>query len=505
MTPVSFGWRPIRRPTPTVALLGLGLLSVGLYWACFYRPFPLDVHYQTPLLSLFKLTVNQPSAWYAFLVGVAGLNLAYLAGFRRLSRARTPVPWWIVLLFPAVALLLLLFTYPVGAADVFDYLARGQVRAAYGANPYVQVPAQFADDALMAFAAWPKFPSAYGPLWELVAAPLASWAHGDLWRGVLIFKGQAVLSLVVTAGAVAALAFQSSRERTTVQLAVFAVLWNPLLLFEIGANGHHDLWLAFGILIATWLALHQRYGLALVALTAATLFKFVSLLLIPVFVVAALRQLGGRRGLRQLLAGGMMSLVLVVLCYAPFWPMPDPLRLAQRAALYTTSLPAVVRYVLQLLADPATATGVAGRLAFGLLALIALVSIVAAWLHPRPAPWHTGRNLLVAALLVATAWYQAWYVAWVLPLAAWQPRSRALRGTMLLSVLAWFKYVLFDLTYGLNWQAAPRWQREVAAFLIIMLFPIGWYGIHLLRQAPWKAWRVRWRASQYWHSRQHGG
>lgn len=472
-------------------IVGAGLLLVGLTWACFYRQFPLDPYFRVPLLSLFKLTDGQPTAWYAFIVGAAGLNLAYLVGFRVLSRSRVRLSWWLLLVFPAAALVLLVLTYPVGAADLFDYLVRGHIRAAYAANPYVQVPAQFGADPFTAYAAWRRFPSAYGPLWELVATPLAQWAGGDLWSGLLIFKGQAVLSLVLTVAAVAGLAYQDTRERSTVQLAVYAVLWNPLLLFEIGANGHHDLWLALGILVATFFAQRQRYAAALTVLTLTTLFKFVTLLLWPVFAVAALRVLGRRRGLRQILVGGALSLGLIVLCYAPFWPMPDPLRLAQRAGLYTTSLPAVLRYVLQFVLEPAAAMAMAGRLALGLLALIALVSVIATWLAPRPAPWHTSRNLLVAALLLATAWYQAWYVAWVLPLAAWQPRTRALRGILVLSILAWFKYLLFDLAYGLDWQAAPRWQREVAAFVIIMLFPILWHGAQLLRQAPWKTWRWR--------------
>lgn len=505
MTADLSGMRTPRRPALAVTLLGLGLVSVGLYYACFYRPFPLDVYVRVPLLSLFKLTTHRPAAWYAFLIGVAGLNLAYLVGLRGLARSRAPIPWWILLLFPAIALALMLFTYPVGAADVFDYLARGQMRAVHGANPFVQVPAQFGSDTLMAYAAWPKFPSAYGPLWELLAAPLARGAGGDLWRGVLIFKAQAVLALVLTAGAVAGLAFQQSRQRSTVQLAVYVVLWNPLLLFETGANGHHDLWLAFGILVATWFALRQQYDWALAALTAAALFKFVSLLLIPVFVVAAIRQLGRRRGMEQILTGSIVSLALVWLCYAPFWPMPDPLRLAQRADLFTTSLPAVVRYTLPFLEGPAAASRLAGSLAFGLLALIVLASVVATWLDPHPRPWQRGRNLLVAALLLATAWYQAWYVAWVLPLAAWQPHSRALRGTVLLSVLAWFKYLLFDLTYGLDWQAVPRWQREVAAFLMVMLLPIVWHSVQFVHRTPWKTWRLPAWAGRYWHSQQLGG
>lgn len=489
------------RPAPTVVLLGLGVLTVGLFWACFYRPFSLHTYYLVPLLSLFKLTTRQPAAWYAFLVGVAGLNLAYLAGFRTLARVSRPIPWWIVLAFPAVALLLLVFTYPVGAADIFDYLVRGHLRAAYGANPYWQVPAQFRDDALVYYAAWRTFPSAYGPLWELVATPLARWAGGDLWRGILIFKAHAVVSLLLTTAAVAGLAWQTSRDRSTVQLAVYAVLWNPLLLFETAANGHHDLWLALGILAATFFALRRQYGLALVALTLVTLFKFVTLLLVPIFILAAVRTLGWRRGLRQIVAGAAVSLVLVWLCYAPFWPMTDPLRLAQRAGLYTTSLPAVVRFVLPFWVEPSTAMTLAAILAFGLLALITLASILFTWLDPQVRPWHTARNLLVAALLVATAWYQAWYVAWILPLAAWQPRSRALRGVMLLSVLAWFKYLLFDLTYGLDWQAAPRWQREVAAFAIIMLFPILWYSV---RHRPWARLR-RWQRIEYWRSHDLGG
>ena len=82
------------------------------------------------------------------------------------------------------------------------------------------------------------------------------------------------------------------------------------------------------VLLAVGLAERRRFDLALVALTAGALVKFVPLLILPLVVVTAVRRLGWRRAGGQLGLGLVLSLLLAWLCYRPFWPLTDPLRLA---------------------------------------------------------------------------------------------------------------------------------------------------------------------------------
>ena len=325
----------------------------------------------------------------------------------------------------------------------------------------------------MAYAAWRFFPSAYGPLWEIMAAGLAHLAAGDLWRGILLMKGQALLSLVLTSALTAWLIWHRRRSSRTVQQALFLLLWNPLLLLDIGGNAHHDLWMVLAVLLAVGLAERRRFDLALVALTAGALVKFVPLLILPLVVVTAVRRLGWRRAGGQLGLGLVLSLLLAWLCYRPFWPLTDPLRLAQRSNLYTTSLLALIRNVVNAWADGTAADGVAARLGLGLLAGLVSVSAWRLWRAAQPQLSAAAARLLAAILLLATAWFQTWYLAWVWPLAALKPRARLVSVLILFNTTAWFKYLLFSLTFGAHRPPlVPYWQQNVAASLLVMAPPL---------------------------------
>jgi len=463
-----------RRLSPSSQLRLLGLLWLGvalLGW----RAFPLARLYLTPLLDLAKLTADQPGVWLGVAVSIALVNGIYLAGWRVVSRARTPVSWLVLLGIPLAVALCLFFTYPLTAADLFDYLALGHLTAFHGVNPFTHVPADFAADPFVAYAAWPYYPSAYGPLWEIMAAGLARLAAGNLWRGILLMKGQALLSLFLVSALTAWLVWQRRRSSRAVQPALFLLLWNPLLLLDIAGNAHHDLWMALALLLTVGLAERRRFDLALVALTAGALVKFVPLLILPPLVVAGVRALGWRRAVGQLGLGLVLSVLLAWLCYRPFWPLTDPLRLAQRSTLYTTSTLALMRTAVSAWADEKAADAVAARLGLGLLAALVSVSTWRLCRASLPQLAAAAARLLTAILLLATAWFQTWYLAWVWPLAALKPRSRLVPVLMLFNTTAWFKYLLFSLTFGAHRPPlVPYWQQNVAVSLLVMAPPLAY-------------------------------
>lgn len=467
--------------SPQLGLLGLLWLSLALLG---WRTFALSRFFRTPLLDLAKLTANQPAVWLCVVVSIALLNGIYLIGWRVVSRARKPVSWPVLLGIPLAAALCLFFTYPLTAADLFDYLALGHLAAFHGVSPFAHVPADFATDPFVAYAAWPYSPSAYGPLWEIMAAGLARLAAGDLWRGILLMKAQALLSLALVSTLTAWLIWQRQRSARTVQQGLFLLLWNPLLLLDIVGNAHHDLWMVLALLLAVALAERRRFALALVAVTAGALVKFVPLLVLPLVVVTAVRVLGWRRARGQLGLGLVLSALLAWLCYRPFWPLTDPLRLAQRSGLYTTSILALLRSVVSAWADQTAADAVAARVGLGLLAALVLVSAWRLRRAVRPQLSAAAARLLTTVLLLATAWFQTWYLAWVWPLAALKPRARLVSVLILLNTTAWFKYLLFSLTFGAHWPPlAPFWQQNAAASLLVMAPPLA-YAMMKKRRAP---------------------
>ena len=91
------------------------------------------------------------------------------------------------------------------------------------------------------------------------------------------FKAAVVLIDLVTMGFVAA------TLRATGQPAerVIVYAWHPLPIFEFGASGHIDALMICFLAIALFARAREKYGIAGIALGAATLVKFIPVVLLP--------------------------------------------------------------------------------------------------------------------------------------------------------------------------------------------------------------------------------
>src|SRR5205814_3292979 len=125
-------------------------------------------------------------------------------------------------------LAILLFAFPVGAIDVYDYAFHAKMLGQYGASPLAHPPSEFAADPWFYYIAWKDAPSPYGPVWVYLSALVVWLAGADLFRNLLAFKLLAGISLL----ACASLAYVVVRRvRPRDALGAFAlVAWNPLLL-----------------------------------------------------------------------------------------------------------------------------------------------------------------------------------------------------------------------------------------------------------------------------------
>lgn len=483
--PSRRGWR--WGAFPAAGLAACALPPLALY-ALFAWRFPLLTYYANPAArDLGRLTGHSPLAAALLALGGAIVFLAYALGLRLLARPGQPcLAGAIVLLQAAASTALLLAAYPVGAADVYDYALRGRMVVLHGANPFVDRPLDLGWDMLLPYIAWPKERSAYGPLWELVAAGGVAAAvrlGGTLLLHLLAFKLLAVLALAADALLIGLIARRLAPARTWFALYLFTA--NPLVLFEIAANGHNDAVMLAPLLLAVWLYLRRRHGLAAVALLAAALVKLAPLLLLPLALAGGWRRLHGpARG--HFLAGSAASaLLLAAGLYLPFYrPGFDPFSPDQRG-LFTTSFPSLAQLALA----PAVGDS-AARLAAGLAAL-ALAAALALWQARRLSPAddafpRAAHDLLLLYLALACAWLQPWYAVWPVALAAASASRRRARRAALASAVLSAKYLLFSfLLSGPGW-FAPRPQREVIAGLAIAL-PLA-LGL-LLTARPALAWR----------------
>jgi hypothetical protein len=477
------GVERLAAPLAVLAACGLGL--VGIAGAALLR-FPLLATYKVQVLTL-DAQVRYAGGLAPALVLAALLAFAcYAAGFLALRQAtantsaRGPL-LALVLAPPLVCATLLLFVHPTTSLDLYDYLYRGHMAARYGANNFVDTPEELRRlDRLYWYTAWRRATTAYGPLWELLSVGVAQLAGRGLLGLALGFKLASLIGWLLVA--LALLAASQVGERL---VGLFVWLWNPLVLWELVGAAHNDGWMLACIVLA--LACLRRWPtLALLLVTAGALFKYPAALLWPVLLAAAVAGTPGTGARLRLLArAGFLSVLLIVLAYAPWWAGDAMLEQVRgRRALFTSSPLALIQAMLRERIPKEELLALMSRLSAALLAGGLLVATwLASWRPRLVVPICAG--LLLWFLTAATPWFQPWYLAWLLGLLALQPRALAAHWALgAMSLGALLSYPAFAaLRPWLDWPAKePPWQSVLVALI---------YGPLLLGLV--RAWRPRLR------------
>jgi hypothetical protein len=492
-------------------LLILGSLSELIYVTFFLRPYLLLEYYAIPLLDLGKISDRSRLSAAAFATAFLLLFALYYAGYRLCLVQDSPHWPWAVLAFATVFSLTLMFVYPVGAVDIFDYIINGRILAHYRLSPFAHVAAEFPHDPLTPYAAWQSIPSAYGPFWAFLAAGVNLLAgSADLLANVWAFKGLAILFYVLDIGLIYGILSEIKPAYALAGAFLFA--WNPLLLFETAANGHNDSVMMFFVLLAIYFLLKHRPSLSIVALTCSVMIKFITIILLPFFLLSLLgpregRAQGSRRtgdsevrgrpspspplmgeglptepsvGMRlfgdrkrqvtSLITYGLLSVGVMALLYAPFWKGFGTIRLGQRLNMFTDSLPTLIMLLLRSWLDVRQAKWLVGRLALAALGLFCLTRLarlarheqgrMACREHGRMACHEHGRmaghlyplivvsfEVILFYLLFTCTWLQPWYLVWLVALAALVPDFDTAHQAILFTYTMTWAYIVYHFVW----------------------------------------------------------
>ncbi len=444
-------------PASPVWLGLLGALFLGICLVGLLLPYNLLTLQVRPYLNIANLTNSSRLAQAAFVFTLAALAGVYYLAWRACRAAgleaaqvgRQPRATWAALLASILVInLALVWLYPIDASDVFDNIDRGRITAQYGGNPFYETPRHYAQDNFFKYVAWPDYTSAYGPLWELLAATTSRLAGQDVLANVVAFKA---VGLVFYAGCLALIAGilrRQAPQRALQGVCLFAL--NPFVLYETAGNGHNDIVMVFFILLGLWALLRENYSWAALALVAGGLIKFIPLLLLPVVIAVSLRAWPNWRAwLRYVLITGLAGTVMVVAVFAPFWRGGDILALQRPGTLFTASLPALVQAQLEAGMGVDASQHVVAALAALLLVTAVSYHAWRVWRAPRPradwlAPIRASTHILLFYLLFTCLWFQPWYTLWPLALAALLPEGAVARTVVLLSYAAAWKTIIFD-------------------------------------------------------------
>jgi len=475
------GWAACRADWHWLCLFPLGLASQFLYLEFFLKPYPLLNLYDVPLLDLGKATHYSRAAGREFAVVFLLLfALSYVAYL--LCRGKSSSSGLlVVLLFAFLCGLTLLLVYPITAADVFEYIAYARILIHHGANPHMFRPADFYEDPLMWYSAWPHITSPYGPLSTYLSGVLGLLSGSSLITYLLLFKGLALAVHLLNSGLIYA---SLARWRPTYALAGTALYaWNPLVLYESAAGGHNDGLVMFFVLVGVYLFARGRFALAVPVAALSCVIKMPMAVVVPLFVVGGWRALSGKQNRAWVMASSVaVTVALVLLLHAPLWEGLDSLGWLAREDLFTSSFAAVAVLALrQLVEDVELVRGLVRYAVLGLFGLFYVWQLV----RVRGDTRHFVEDLywtVFALLSIAVLWFQPWYVVWLVALGALVPSLAIGRLTTLFSYTATWNYLVF--VFLLAWyyplMTTGHWLVANLVSVLLVLAPPIAYAAYLL-------------------------
>ena len=278
-------------------------------------------------LPLPGLTVGNAGLLLALLVlALLVVLLAWRVGRRvlrnRLSRVEIGSLFWLLFLATALFSLTFLFAPPVQVQNLFLYGFYGRMVAIYHVNPYVVSPSAFPHDLL-----YPLLPASArgsvalaGPVWLDISIPLALFAHGDAGSVVIAFRLLGLVAHLVNTLLIWAILAKVKPETRIAATLLYG--WNPLALLFAIASMQQEVGIVLFLLLAVFFFQRKSLLLGWVFLLLAALINPLCLLLLPLFL--RLLRYETRllpRGRRWLWWFGCLSIsvLVIVLAYAPFW------------------------------------------------------------------------------------------------------------------------------------------------------------------------------------------
>ena len=423
-------WARLPAADSTAALLLAGAALLAVIAAGFVLPYALwRIHRVVYVFNPPVVTIGS-NRFSALLLAapIVCAFAAYLAGILCAARVEGRRALAAALLVSLTGVALMATLNPVGAHDVYHNVADARTLWLHGADPIRRPPLDYPADPFLRYVPfWQNASTGYGPLWYLLAGVGLPLTHAALWSNVLVQK----LIVVGAFVALVPLAAATARELgLNPVVAAVVVGWNPLLLFETGANAHNEslmLLCALGAVLCC--ARVRRWPLAFVLLALAVAVKSTMALLFPAMLAYMLLSGAARR--RRVIWSVMAGLAAGLALYTlpPFSPLD-----LYHALLWESS---------HVTCSPGALIVDAGRYLFGLDfdALVAGLKIV---VYPilcgaiaevvlrfvrRPSLLRMNAAIfwtLFLTTVLARWWFREWYPVWVLPFAALAHDRRAL-------------------------------------------------------------------------------
>jgi alpha-1,6-mannosyltransferase len=417
-----------------------------------------------------------PTGLNRFLFLVAALFLPYLLALTLAGRVAGRGGVLVALGGAALFGGTMLAMFPAGAIDIFHNILDGRLVWVYHLNPMLVPPSAIKFDPLFAYLNfWQTTRSAYGPLWFLSTLPAVVAGGNSLYRNIVAYKALPFASELISLGLSVLIMRRIAPRKIAAAIVCFG--WNPLVLWEIAGNGHNDIVMMTFALLAILLLLTHRWPLAFPALACSVLVKYISLVLLPVFVLWIFWR-HGLRAWRPLAAGALAAIAVVVGVFLPFWRGSQTLAPLREQPNYFIFSPASA--ALGMAGDDLANTSRVVHVkevmtaAFAVLYLAALTR-----LRPDPASLvRTCVEVIFLLLVLIVWWFWPWYVIWGLALAALLPGSGHARLFIIFSASAMLVYTS-SVWRELVWNYSTTYPMAVGTALFVFTPPVLYALLHV--------------------------
>jgi hypothetical protein len=399
-------------------LIIAGISCELLYLFYFVRQFPLLSYYQS-LTDIGYMQNHSQASFAAFIivmtVAFAFYGFAWWETYKYNDRATLGL----ILGFGALFALTMAFVYPGTAIDVFTYITQSIILVLHHANPMVTPGTMYPDDPLMSMAGGlVSTPSPYGPLAILIDAIPTVIFGRNLLENLLLLKFLFSAFILIEAFLVYKILLHYA-PKLALAGALF-ICWNPDILFEYSANSHNDIIVMLFVTVAVLALVKDRHVLACALLVASILVKYVTLPLLPLFLLYSIwHQPTLKERATYFLQAIGVSLLLITIIYLPFWSgMNTILSLLHEDSIYMASF-ATMLYDTSAMQISLDRGKLIGRIIFGLFYLYAL------FLSTRSLPDMLRGCFLSLFFLIAlaTSKFEIWYAIWPVMLAVLTTRK----------------------------------------------------------------------------------
>ena len=411
-----------RFDSPSLRLVIIGLVSLVIYLIAVIVPANLLKLYSEPHLDGILLAHQGFRPYLRLILAFTCLGLLYWLSYQVAAVAEGKAAWSVVIGGTLIYAITFLFMAPFDAVDIYDNILHGRILGIYSANPFLQLINNYPWDPFFHYVGSPQTPSAYGPLWELLAGWTARLAGNDIIANVMAFKALPGLFHLASVGMVVLILKRQFPKQALGGALLLG--WNPIILYETWGNGHNDMAMVIWLLVAAWFLSFRHYTLAVYSLMIGTLFKFIPILVLPIVVMTGWRELDKLdKRLGFIFTAFAGSFLIIIAAYYPFWYGWRTLDVSGRMAMFTTSIPSVMHRALSMILGAHEAGQWVSLSALGLLLVFIVVQALRGGNDPFKEYVQSAFNILAFYLLVACLWFHQWYGVWLITLAPLLPKE----------------------------------------------------------------------------------